>query len=690
MAPQYPVTRTDDAIDSLAGLSFDDPFRWLEQGTEEVQSWQRAQSELAAAHVREWPQFERLKSLVCRFNLDRPERGAGLPRFANGKWFYARTIDGSSHSQVIASDRPFGQGRVLFDADSSHERRHSFLSWIAPSPDGRVLALGLCTDGSENNTIRLIDAATAEELPQPPQHTLMDNWTGGVQWLPDSTGFFFSAISGAATDFDQQVYLHRRDSAPITVALSIPWTTAKQYRAVIVSRDGRHAVALERLTNTIPVAVARLDRQLRWEPFITAVNGTVAGHIIAERYIAVTDVGAARGRLVEIPLGAQNPSDPRTWRELISESDAVMRTVTPVGDVLYLSELVDTYSRVRIVDLAGQCLGEVPLPGRGAIGELSFPISTLAAKLNAERFVFSYSSFTASSGIYSHAPGNALLETLQEPEVTLSSVVTEDHWSTSSDGTRIPYHVVRRTDVLPTTPQPTLLYAYGGFNAPLNPQFPGPMAAFITAGGVLVHAHVRGGGEFGLEWWNGGRLRQKQNCYHDLYSVAEDLIASRRCTPNTLAMMGGSNGGLMAGVAATQRPELWKVLVARVPVLDLIGACRDPYQLMVCINAEYANVDDPEEVRRLVTFSPYHLVRNGTRYPAMFLDAGATDPRCPPWHARKFAARMQRANRSDTPILLHVWDNVGHGWATDKSSSNTQHTEWLAFTLRHLGVSDWV
>jgi prolyl oligopeptidase len=261
----------------------------------------------------------------------------------------------------------------------------------------------------------------------------------------------------------------------------------------------------------------------------------------------------------------------------------------------------------------------------------------------------------------------------------------EDRWAVSVDGTRVPYHLVRRADVSPDRPQPTLIYGYGGYNVALVPRFPGPMAAFIAAGGVFVHAHLRGGGEFGLEWWQSGRMTGKQNGYDDLYAIAEDMIASGLCTPRTLAVTGGSNGGLLAGVALTQRPELWAVAVPRVPILDLIGACRDSYGRQAVME-EMANIDDPLELQRLTTFSPYHLVRRGVAYPAVFLDAGDTDPRCPPWHARKFAARLQAASAGNAPILLHVWENVGHGWATNKNVAEAEHTEWLAFTLRHLGV----
>jgi prolyl oligopeptidase len=273
---------------------------------------------------------------------------------------------------------------------------------------------------------------------------------------------------------------------------------------------------------------------------------------------------------------------------------------------------------------------------------------------------------------------------LREPQAQLDNAVVEDFWATSADGTRVPCHLVRRQDADPRRPQPTLIHAYGGYNVALVPRFPGPMAAFVAAGGVFVHAHVRGGGELGRDWWQGGRMHDKQKGYDDLYAVAEHLIAANRCTTRSLAVSGGSNGGLLAGVAATQRPDLWAAAVPRVPVLDLIGACRSAYGKQSVLE-EMADVEDADEIRRLVSFSPYHLVRDGVDYPAVFLDAGETDPRCPPWHARKLAARLQKATAGTRPILLHVWENAGHGWATDASVAVLEHTEWLAFVLRELG-----
>lgn len=683
----YPDTHIDEATETLAGVSFPDPYRWLEGDSEAVRSWQRAQAELTSAFVGEWPHLAKLRQLVASLSIGRPDRGSWLPRYAAGRWFRMRMAQGARLPQALVSDDPMGEGRVLFDP-LAEGPQPPFLSWIAPSPDGRTLALGFCTDGSENNKIRLIDVDTGRHLPDPPPQTLMDNWTGGVQWLPDSSGFFFSAIADAAVEFKQEVYLHRRSPRPATIKLDIPWVATKEYRMVVVSSNGRHALALERLSAPIPVAVARIDADaLRWRPFITKVAGAVAGHLIGDRYIAVTDVGARRGRLVAVPLSAIDPNDPQEWQQLVPESDAVLRTVTPVDDVLYLTEFVDTYARVRIVNLAGATLGEVPLPGRGAVASQALMhLANLMPKGHPKEFVFAFSSLTTSPAFYRHIPVRAELETLQEPQVRLEHTIVEDHWAVSKDGTQVPYHVVHRTDIKAKAPRPTLIYAYGAFNAPFVPQFPAAVAAFVAAGGVLVHAHLRGGGELGLDWWLGGRRKNKQNSYDDLYAIAETLIASNRATPRTLALVGASAGGLMAGVAATQRPDLWAVVVCRVPIFDLIGGCRTPYERM-CTMDDRANVEDPEEVRRLATFSPYHLVRDGVSYPAVFVEAGETDPRCPVWHARKFVARLQRATAGRAPALLHAWENVGHGLATDKATALEQNTEWLAFTLRHLALS---
>ena len=326
------------------------------------------------------------------------------------------------------------------------------------------------------------------------------------------------------------------------------------------------------------------------------------------------------------------------------------------------------------------------LPGRGGVDEPFFPIAELAYRKHIDQFLFSFSMLNQSWGVYCHNPETSHCETLKAPEVRLANAIIEDHWAVSEDGTRIPYHSLRLATTDISQPQPTLLNAYGGYGIAKPPTYPGAMAAFVEAGGVYVLANIRGGTEFGRSWWEGGRMHNKQNCYKDLYAIAQDLVATERTTPALLALNGGSNGGLMAGVAATQRPELWKAVVPQVPVLDLIAALRHPYG-RYCIDIEYGDVENPDDIKVMREYSAYHLVQDKIAYPALLISSGNTDPRCPPWHARKFAARLQAASNSNAPILVHIWENAGHGQATGRESLVLQYTEWLTFVMRQLGMT---
>jgi prolyl oligopeptidase len=681
---RYPDTPTEDVVEEAAGVRFPDPYRWLEEtDAPKVRAWQEAQAQVASAYVRDWPQWDALRARVEHYTV---ARHATLPVYAGGSWFHEHAPEHSSYPRVIVSDEPYGEGRVLVDLEDYKVGEDlPFLSWIGPSPDGRVLAIGVCTDGSEQNTIRLIDVATGEQLEAPPQ-VLHDAWPGGVAWLPDSSGFYFLGLLGSVHEFEQAFFLHRVGQPAPTEPEDVPVPRGREYSLIQISADGRWAVACHRLFDVIPMAALDLtDPGAAWRPFVTTVTDTIAGHVVDGRYVAVTDNGADRGRLVAIPLDADDPNDPASWDVLVAESDANLRRVLPVGDYLYLEELVDTYSHVRILNRDGSPAGEVPLPAHAALDQPPFLFMTLSRPSHPDEYVFSYATLTRSPAICRHRPGDAAIDELRPPDLVLDATIT-DHWATSPDGARVPFHEVR-SNAAGDGPAPALIYAYGGFNVNCVPGFPGwGVPAFIEAGGVFVHAHLRGGGEFGREWWEQGRFKNKQNCYRDLYAIAEDLVARGVTTTDLLALTGGSNGGLMCGVAVTQRPDLWKAVLPRVPIMDLVGSCRDPYDRWVLVS-EFADVEDPDEIRRMAGFSPYHLVEEGTTYPAVFIEAGNTDPRCPPWHARKFAARMQAAQGGDAPILVHIWDKVGHGWATEKSIALDQSTENLAFLFKTLEMT---
>jgi prolyl oligopeptidase len=682
-APRYPETNVGNDIEMAAGVAFPDPYRWLEQEDEVVHQWQQEQNRISDAFVKAWPHYSVLEESVHHYFVDSV---SALPRFVAGNWFRVHQPS-KSPPHIVVSSAPYGDERAIVLFADGKATCAPLVNWISPSPDGRIVAAGVCSDGSERNQILLVDVQSGTQLPNAPLQVLMDAWTGGVCWLPDSSGFYFLALEGDPHNFSQTVFLHDLGSGEQSRAnIPLPDPRSSDYTLVTLSRDGRYLTAHHGLQAPRPVAIKDLhEPESTWHPFITIASGTITGFIHRRRFIAVTDVNAPRGRLVAIPLDAENPSDSEQWIELLAESELVLRSVKAIGENFYVTGFVDTYSRVLILDQSGAVVGEPRLPGRGAIGEPIFSLMNSIPTGHPEEFYFVFSTLTESWGVYRHRYDNNAVETVRAPQVRIENAVVEDHWAVSADGVRVPYHTVRLASVDNALPSPALIYAYGAFNLALLPEYPAATAAFIAAGGIYVHGHIRGGGEFGLDWWRSGRMKQKQNCYRDLYAIAEDLISKGLTTSGQLAMTGRSNGGLMAGVAATQRPDLWRVLVARVPVTDLIGILRDPYGRFV-LGGEYGDPNDADEIRRIAGFSPYHLVKGGIEYPAMFIEAGAMDPRCPPWHARKLAARLQAANHSAFPILLRIHDNAGHGLATPKAIQLSGYTQWLAFLMQELGM----
>lgn len=660
---KYPPTRTVEVVADVAGIAVPDPYRWLEEETPEVRDWQREQTALATSVIFDGVDRDAVRRLVLAFDTGaRPD----LPRYAAGRWFRASGTD------LVVSGTPYGDGLRIASLGEGVP------SWLAPSPDGSVLAAGVCDDGSEHNTIRLFETATGRELDGAPTQVLHSAWAGGVSWLPDGSGFYFFALTGPPAEFRQAVFLHRLGAG--TTLEPVPVGASREY--TLIQTSDRWEVAAHRVGAPVPIAVRRTGGS--WRPFVTDRPGTIAGHIVGDRYLAVTDVDAPRGRVVAISL-----DDPSDWTELVPEGDTVLRSLTPVGDHLYLSEFDATFARVRILDRAGAIVGEVPLPGQGALSSPFFPLTALAVGNPAPSYVFAFSTPTTSWAVHAHRLG-APLETLLPPAVTLDATV-EVGEAIASDGVPIPYHLISgRTDPseppnLPEAPnRPVLISAYGAAGVPLLPAYQADLAAFVAAGGAVVQAYLRGGGEFGRDWWMAAHRERKQVRDADLVAVAEHLLGTGRAAAGGLALTGGSDGGLMCGVAATTRPDLWRAVLPRAPLLDLIGGTRDPY-LEFVLRKAWGDPDEPADVRRFLRLSPYELIRDG-EFPAVYVQAGANDPRCRPWQARKFAARLQAAQQGDAPILVRVFEDAGHGAATGHDVAVEQDTEWLAFLVRSFGL----
>ncbi len=418
-------------------------------------------------------------------------------------------------------------------------------------------------------------------------------------------------------------------------------------------------------------------------PFLKDVPGKFKGDIIGDEYVCVTDDGATRGRVIAIPM--RTPGDRSSWRELVPQSDAVMIDVVVVGERLVLCEVVDATSRLRVMRPDGTIEGDIPLPGRGLVSTAPGTALQLFAAMDGVargepgEIVFGYTSFGESPSLHRCDVASRRTEGLAVPDARIEGLVTTRTWATSQDGTRVPADVIRQRTLDVSQPRPTLVHAYGGFNMALMPAYVGHVKPFLDAGGIYVVAHLRGGGEYGSDWWMQGRLDAKQNVFDDLFAVCERLIADGVTRADQLAFQGSSNGGLVAGAAITQRPDLFRAVVAQVPLLDLLRAGT------FAGVTEFGDPQNPAHARTRAAYSPYHNVREAA-YPAVLLEAGENDPRCPPWHARKMAARLQAANLSDHSVLLRVWADSGHVGGADRRTQLDQSTDWLAFVMQQLGM----
>ena len=640
-----------------------DPFLGLETDSEATLAWQSAQNDAADRALREWEGFEALRDAVAP-HLARLATTAPVHR--GGYWF--RVDDGP----LVVADSPTAPGRVLVDPGDAS------LDWFFPSHSGARVAYGISFAGDEQSVLHVVETESGEVLPDRIPFT--SNAT--VAWLPDETGFAVNA--GTAPDFervDKMLLVHRlgqdEPSRPEPIQVREPYCVYPQ-----VSDDGRY------LTAVTSEVEPRADwiRELpdgEWRPFLLDVEGTCNGVFDGETYVAVCTEGTPRGRLVRIPL--ETAGDRETWVELIPEGELVLRFVERTGNRLVVGALRDARSVVLLVAPDG-AVEEVELPVEGLVSQVASHAVFQPAAVNTgagvagdeDGFSFVLGAPDHSAGLYRYEHADGRVAELRPPEARFPFAVSR-HTATAPDGARVHYDVVCRDDLEPSA-LPTVLYAYGGWNVALTAGSLGANAHLVEAGAALVLAHIRGGGEEGTAFHRDGALERKQHSYDDLYAVAEDVVARGIADARRVAVLGGSNGGLMVGVAVTQRPDLWCAACSLVPVTDMLRYHTSPYGETGL--REYGDPGDPAAAAVLRAYSPYHNVRPGRGYPPTLVVAGANDMRCPAWHARKLVARLQ-AEGSGGPFLLRV---LGGGHLSTRRGADFV-AEWQGFLLRRLGLA---
>ena len=648
---KYPVGARKPTPVTFGSVSYMDDYQWLEEDTPEPLAWQKEQDSL----TREWLASRPSHAKSVEIQRRIPRLATDWPTYVDGRVFLRRTPAGRELQIIEVADSDQGPWRTVVDLNEMAEGEPLSLDTFVPSPDGRKLIFGWGSGGRELQNFRVIDVDSGEILHE------------GVRqirplfptWLADSSGFYYSAYL-PENPLQARVFRQILGAAHITE----PEAFALSHPLMWVQRasDDRHFLVCADHLNPRADFI-RDDRQGgAWLPFLDGETAQFRGDIIDDHYYAVTDDDAPCGKLVAIPLAT--PKDRSTWKVLLQGSKDVLATLIVVDRHLVLVDLVDTWSRIRIFDTQGKLKGEVPLPARGSISTGMLAMYTLApmvTKGDGSHVMFPFSSPLQSPSLYKVDVHSLHVEVVAEPAMRIDGTV-QSYKTTSADGAEVPYHVIARAGTDLSTSRPTLIYGYGGFALALIPGWTfNYLTAWLLAGGVVVLAHLRGGGELGPQMFHAGRLEHKQNTFNDVYAIAEDLAERNIATARHLGVVGESNGGVMATAVAVQRPDLFRAAVAQVPITDILARKRDP--ITVTASLDYGDPDSPEMSKVIAAWSPYQNVKDGVRYPALLIDSGSNDPRCPPWHARKLAARMQQANAGNHPILMRIRDDAGHGGA---------------------------
>ena len=708
--PSYPDAPRQDITESIHGYQVSDPYRWLEDAeSQQTKSWLQAEDELYARYAAGVPGLDRLTARLTQL-LAAGEVGA--PVWRGDRYFFTRRDPGQEHAVLYTAD-PAGTERALIDPTAIDPAGATTLDNWRPDREGRLLAYQLSEGGNEESALRIMDVATGAIIEGPIDRCRYSD----VAWLPGGEAFYYTrrlppdAVPAGEEQFHRRVYLHRVGTPAATDILVLGDGLEKtNYYSVEVSPDGRWLVIVAS-AGTAPrndVWIADLAASDPGTPNLQVMQQGVDAQTWPRagrdgRFYVLTDRAAPRGRIM-----IADPADPAfpdypSWQVLVPEDPESVLHDLAILDGPGLSEPVllaararHAISEVTVHDLAfGDRIGQVELPGLGTVGGLhERPEGGHEAWFGYTDYanpgvVLCYDATEERTQVWQRAPGAVEVPAVRAEQVaypsadgtTIRMVVLSaatdgrDENTTSAAGPRVT-----------SRPRPAILYGYGGFNISLTPAFSASILAWVEAGGVYAIAGLRGGGEEGEEWHRAGMRDGKQHVFDDFHAAAEKLIADGWTTPGQLTVWGGSNGGLLVGASITQRPGLSAAAVCSAPLLDMVRY--EQFGLGETWNDEYGRAADPTEFSWLISYSPYHHVRPGTRYPAVLFTIFDGDTRVDTLHARKMCAALQHATSapaSERPVLLRTESQVGHG-ARALSRTIGLSAETLAFAAAQTGL----
>jgi prolyl oligopeptidase len=680
----YPDTAIVDQVDAFFGTSVADPYRWLEEdvrGNADVAAWVDAQNAVSFAYLATLPDRERLKSRLTQlWNYEK----FSLPIRRGELYFYRHNSGLQNQAVLVVQQGLEGDPRQLIDPNTWAIDGATAMASYLPSPDGTHVLYAIQDGGSDWRLLRVLVVASGALLEDAIEWVKFSD----LAWHPDGSGFYYSRFPEPAAgqefqslNFDQAVYFHRlgEPQENDTLVFARPDHPDHMITASVVAKrflvftmsvgtDAAYEIAVQDLADpasTPALIIAGFENDYG---FLGAQGRTL---------FAITNRNAPRKRIVAIDLDA--PTEDQ-WVELVPESTMVLSDASHVGGKLIVEYMADVKTAVHLFNTDGTAFSSVDLPGLGSAGGFE-------GEADESETFYSFSSYNEPGSIYRYDVESGTSELFKAPALPFNPddfIVTQVFYP-SRDGTLIPMFISHRRGFVPGTGVPTLLYGYGGFDISMTPGYSNSFFAWMDMGGVMAVANLRGGGEYGKQWHDAGRLLNKQNVFDDFIAAGEYLVAQGYTTPAQLAINGGSNGGLLVGAVSNQRPDLFAAAVPAVGVMDMLRF--DKFTAGRYWVDDYGKPSEIEaDFRNNLGYSPYHNIKSGVAYPAIMATTADTDDRVVPGHSFKYMAALQAADTGSAPKIIRIETRAGHGAGKPTEKQIEEAADILAFLGHHTGL----
>ncbi len=680
----YPKPKKIEQIDNYHGTAVNDPYRWMEDAplNDDTKAWIESQNELTDAYFATIPEREHIRSRLTE--LWNYERYSAPSKIADGFYIYSKNDGLQNQSVLYRASSITDPGKVFFDPNKLTTDGTAALSGSSFTDDGKLWAYGVAKSGSDRTEWKVMNTETGEYLPD----TLRPNRQGGVSWLNDNSGFFYSRFPDAEQGAElkgankfQKLYFHKLGTPQSDdyVVYERP-DDGELFVGGGVTEDGNWLVisvakGTERM-NMVYVKNLTMEKA----PILPIISDRKNGYSFVgndgSTFYFRTDNEAERGRLLSVDVLSKD----KAWKEIVPQAEETLNGVQMINDQFVVNYLKDAYTRIEIFDKSGKLVREVELPGIGSAGGFG------GKQKDTETF-YTYSSYNAPPTIYRYdmKTGKSTLFRRAGVKFDGSQYEVKQVFYNSKDGTRVPMFLTYKKGLKLDGSNPTILYGYGGFNISQTPGFSVARVPWLEMGGVYAVANIRGGAVYGKSWWANGAKLKKQNVFDDFIAAGEWLIVNKYTSTPKLAVQGGSNGGLLVGAVLNQRPDLFGAALPAVGVMDMVRFTK--FTVGAAWKSDYGSPDDPTEFKALYAYSPLHNIRPGTKYPATLVTTSDHDDRVFPAHSFKYAATLQDAQAGSAPILIRIETKAGHGAGKPTAKVIQEQADIYGFLVKSLGMN---